>query len=87
MVEIKEADLERMLIKATEIGYTRCAIDLGMIKSHISKASAYKVWGRRRVDKAISEDPTILTESGVDRIKLELKLTLIKRLKDENKDN
>jgi len=54
-----EKDLFKLIISATEIGYTKCAIDLCVIKEEITMRQAYKAYGRKNVDRWISEGKVV----------------------------
>jgi len=74
-MDIPEYKLQEILERAVKAGYTKCAADLGLVRPYISKRTAYKMYSRRTVENAIIADKTLLTEYGVDRIKLELRLS------------
>jgi len=75
-MDIPDHKLEEMLERATKAGYTKCAADLGLVRPYISKRTAYKMYSRRTVENAIIADRTLLTEYGIDRVRLGLKLSL-----------
>jgi hypothetical protein len=71
-------DLIVLLKNATEKGVEKALMDSGQQKDHLTKAEAYRLFGRGNVDRWISEglvNPTTCKASKsrkfLDRIKLE----------------
>ena len=77
--ELSQMELSNMLTEAAEMGAKRAYIHLGIIKPYMSKAEAFKMYGRANVDRWIKENLIVPIKDGnysaklrLDRIKLEM---------------
>ncbi len=55
MLELQEFQLQQMLSAAAEMGAKNALRDIGVDKSQISKAEAYRRFSRRRIDRWVLE--------------------------------
>ncbi len=75
---ISERELRLLIEGAVKAGVNLALTELGMVKAYLSKAEAYKVYGRKQVDRWISEklidpikDGTNTSKIRLSRIELE----------------
>jgi len=55
MVQLHENQLRQMLSSAAEMGAKNALRDIGVDKTQVSKAEAYRRYSRRRIDRWIKE--------------------------------
>ena len=77
-MEIEEYQLRTMLTDAAELGGKKALISIGKLSPTISKAEAYRLYGRAQVDRWIDERLIIPQKDGentsrvrLDRMRLE----------------
>lgn len=75
---MRTAELARILLESVNDGTSKVLLENGIQKEWISKADAYRLYGRAQVDRWIGEgllkplaDQIFISPSGIDRKKLE----------------
>ncbi|RKR80595.1 hypothetical protein BDD43_0719 [Mucilaginibacter gracilis] len=75
---MKPTELARLLLKTVNDSISKTLSETGIQKERISKAEAYRLYGRSQVDRWIAEGlfkPVkgrhFISASGIDRVKLE----------------
>ena len=63
MVQLHEFQLRQMLSTAAEMGAKNALRDMGVDKTQISKAEAYRRYSRRRIDRWVREGKIIPIKS------------------------
>ena len=63
MVQLHEFQLRQMLSTAAELGAKNALRDMGVDKTQISKAEAYRRFSRRRIDRWVREGKIIPIKS------------------------
>jgi len=63
MVELHEFQLRQMLSTAAEMGAKNALREMGVDKTQISKAEAYRRYSRRRIDRWVKEGKIIPIKS------------------------
>lgn len=78
-MELELYQLKNLMIDCVEIGYKKALVEMGEIKSFLTKSEAYKRYGRTTVDRWISERLIIPHKDGsksamvrLDRMRLEI---------------
>ena len=64
MVKLHEFQLRQMLSTAAEMGAKNALREMGVDKTQISKAEAYRRYSRRRVDRWVREEKIISIKSN-----------------------
>jgi hypothetical protein len=74
----KQAELARILLESVTDGTTKVLSETGIQQDRISKAQAYRLYGRAQVDRWIAEGllkpsagQIFISRSGINRKKLE----------------
>lgn len=77
-IELELFQLKGLLQDATELGATKALTATGALKPYMSKSEAYKMYGRRQVDRWLREglikkikDGTDTSNIRLDRVELE----------------
>ena len=70
--ELSQMELSNMLTEAAEMGAKRAYIHLGIIKPYMSKAEAFKMYGRANVERWVKEQLIIPIKDGGNSAKWRL---------------
>lgn len=79
-VRLNHAELRRLLQESFLAGHNQAKEDLGVIKPFISKAEAYRKYGRSVVDRWISEGLISLIKDGPDSSKIRIERSQIEQV-------
>ncbi len=77
-IDCTPGQFQELIANAVNIGYEKALADNGQIKAHLTKAEAYRKYGRRQVDRWLREklidkikDGTNSSSIRLDRTQLE----------------
>ena len=68
---MKLMELIDLLKNATAEGAGKALLSPGILRDHLSKAEAYKIYGRSNVDRWLSENLIKISDKKINRLKLE----------------
>jgi hypothetical protein len=68
---MKLMDLIDLLKNATVEGAGKVLFSSGILRDHLSKAEAYKIYGRSNVDRRLSENLIKISIKKINRLQLE----------------
>jgi hypothetical protein len=68
---MKLTELIDLLKNATAEGAGKALLSSGILRDHLSKTEAYKIYGRSTVDRWLSEKLIKISDKKINRFKLE----------------